>query len=71
LVAFLNDLDDGELEFHHQDMLIKPRAGSLVISPAGWTHIRRFLPSTGTRYVLQGWLRFQTADAIYGEGVVL
>src|SRR5688500_14100226 len=36
---YLNDVEEGgETEFYYQDRLVQPKAGRLVIAPAGFTH---------------------------------
>lgn len=57
---YLNDVDEGgETEFIHQHYRIKPRAGTLVIWPATFTHVHRGNPPlSGTKYIVTGWIEF-------------
>jgi hypothetical protein len=59
-MTYLNDVtDDGETEFYHQDIKIKPRKGLTVIWPADWTHTHRGIPSpTQEKYIITGWFNF-------------
>lgn len=55
---YLNDIDDGEgeTEFLYQKRRIKPTAGTVVIWPAGLTHVHRGNPVyTKPKYILTGW----------------
>jgi len=63
LVAFqlyLNDVEEGgETEFLYYHKRIKPKQGSLMIWPAGYTHTHRGNPPlSNEKYVLTGWLNF-------------
>jgi hypothetical protein len=57
---YLNDVEDGgETEFLYQHMRVKPKAGTLVIWPAGFTHTHRGNPPlSGTKYIVTGWVEF-------------
>ena len=57
---YLNDIEDGgETEFIHQKLRTKPKAGRLVMWPAGFTHIHRGNPPLkSTKYILTGWISF-------------
>lgn len=57
---YLNDVEEGgETEFVHQHMRIKPKQGTLVIWPAGFTHTHRGNPPlTGDKYIVTGWIEF-------------
>ena len=57
-MIYLNDLPDGEgeTEFLYQKRRIKPTRGTVVIWPAGMTHVHRGLTVyTHDKYVLTGW----------------
>jgi len=58
-MIYLNDLDDdagGETEFLYQKRRIKPEKGTLVIFPAGLTHVHKGnTVLSGTKYILTGW----------------
>jgi hypothetical protein len=55
---YLNDMpeNEAETEFLYQKRRIKPTVGTVVIWPAGMTHVHRGNPVyTGTKYILTGW----------------
>ena len=58
---YLNTCDEGgETEFLYQHKRIKPKAGTIVISPAAWTHTHRGNPPlSGEKYMINGWLEFK------------
>ena len=60
VLLFLNDVDEGgELEFLYQSKRVKPEAGTMVISPAFFTHTHRGNPPlSGVKYILNGWCEF-------------
>lgn len=64
---YLNDVEDGgETEFFHQRRRLQPRAGTMVIAPAGFTHTHRgCVPLSGDKYILTSWILFQRAEQIY------
>jgi hypothetical protein len=58
-MLYLNDVPEGEgeTEFLHQGLRIQPKAGSLLIWPAGFTHLHRGNPvNTTTKYIATGWV---------------
>lgn len=57
---FLNDVEEGgETEFLFQHMRVKPKAGTLIIWPAGFTHTHRGNPPLSkTKYIATGWIEF-------------
>jgi len=59
-MTYLNDVDDdGETEFFHQRLKIKPKKGLTVIWPADWTFTHRGIPSrTQTKYIATGWFNY-------------
>ena len=59
-MTYLNDItDDGETEFFHQKIKIKPEKGLTVIWPADWTFTHRGIPSnTQVKYITTGWMSF-------------
>ena len=63
---YLNDgFGEGETEFLHQRRKIVPRAGSLLIAPAAFTHTHRGnMPRGGDKYIATSWILFQRADAM-------
>ena len=56
-MVYLNDdFDGGETEFLYFKRRIKPKQGTLIIWPAGYTHTHRGgLVLDGTKYVITGW----------------
>jgi hypothetical protein len=67
---YLNDVDEGgETEFYYQNAKIKPKAGRMVIAPAGFTHTHRGnVPTSNDKYILTSWVLFNTANLIYPNG---
>lgn len=59
-MVYLNNVEDGgETEFLYQHKRIKPKAGSILIFPAGFTHTHRGNPPlSNTKYVITGWIEF-------------
>ena len=57
-MIFLNDVEEGgETEFLYYPKRVKPKAGRLLIWPAGFTHAHRGNPPiSNTKYILTGWL---------------
>ena len=57
-MIYLNDVEEGgETEFLYYPKRIKPKAGRLLIWPAGFTHTHRGNPPlSNTKYILTGWL---------------
>lgn len=57
-MIYLNDLPpgEGETEFLYQGMRIPPTKGTLVIWPAGMTHVHRGLTvHSNSKYIATGW----------------
>ena len=59
-MLYLNDVEEGgETEFLYLHKRIKPKAGTLLIWPAGFTHAHRGNPPlSGDKYVITGWIEF-------------
>lgn len=59
-MVYLNDVEEGgETEFLYLAKRIKPKQGTLVIWPAGFTHTHRGNPPlTNDKYIATGWLEF-------------
>lgn len=57
-LLYLNDvIEGGETEFLYQNTRVKPKQGTLVIWPAGYTHPHRGNPPLiGAKYVMTGWI---------------
>ena len=66
---YLNDVDEGgETEFHYQGIKVKPKKGSLVIFPAGFTHTHKgHIPLSNEKYVVTSWLMYNKAEQLYGK----
>ncbi len=66
---YLNDVEEGgETEFFHQKLVTKPKQGSLVIAPAGFTHTHRGnMPVSNDKYIFTSWLLYQRAEQLYGS----
>ncbi|MCX7553961.1 2OG-Fe(II) oxygenase [Marinicella sp. S1101] len=66
---YLNDVDEGgETEFFHQKVVAKPKLGSLVIAPAGFTHTHRGnMPVSNDKYIFTSWVLYQRSEHLYGE----
>jgi hypothetical protein len=66
--VYLNDVPEaGETEFFYQRRKIAPRAGSLLIAPAGFTHTHRGnTPVGGDKYIATSWVLFQRAEHLFG-----
>jgi hypothetical protein len=66
--VYLNDdFAEGETEFLHQARLVKPRTGSLLIAPAGFTHTHRGnRPRGGAKYIATSWVLYQRAESLFG-----
>ena len=69
-IIYLNDVErGGETEFLYQQLRVSPKAGTLAIWPAGYTHPHRGNPPySNDKYVLTGWL---TTPAWHEEGVAM
>lgn len=57
---YLNDINDGgETEFLYYPKRVTPKAGKLVMWPAGFTHTHRGNPPLkDTKYILTGWVEY-------------
>jgi hypothetical protein len=56
-MTYLNDVEDqGETEFFHQQIKVKPQKGLTLIWPADWTYTHRGIPSpTEEKFIITGW----------------
>lgn len=57
-MIYLNDTDegDGTTEFISQGLRVQPKAGTVVLFPAGWTHTHRGNPVyNSNKYIATGW----------------
>lgn len=68
-LLFLNDVDEGgETEFCYQGTKIKPKKGSLILSPCSFTHTHRGnVPLSGDKTILTSWVMYRTAQQLYGQ----
>jgi len=59
-MTYLNSVtDQGETEFFHQKIKIKPEKGLTIIWPADWTFTHRGISSpTEEKFIVTGWLNF-------------
>jgi hypothetical protein len=66
-IIYLNDVEEGgETEFYYQNKIIKPKAGSMIIAPCGFTHTHRGnIPISSNKYVLTSWMSYNPAQQIY------
>ena len=57
---YLNDVKEGgETEFLYQSLRVKPKQGTIVVWPAGYTHIHRGNPPlSGEKYIATGWIEW-------------
>ncbi|ABZ77090.1 2OG-Fe(II) oxygenase [Shewanella halifaxensis HAW-EB4] len=64
---YLNDVEEGgETEFYYQNKSIKPKKGTMVIAPAGFTHSHRGnMPLSGDKYIATSWIMFNRAEQLY------
>lgn len=60
LIIYLNDIEEGgETEFLTQSIRIKPKAGTIVIAPAYYTHPHRGNPPLKeNKYIVTTWLEY-------------
>jgi hypothetical protein len=66
---YLNDgFGGGETEFLHQQRKVAPRAGSLLLAPAAFTHTHRGnRPVGGDKFIATSWVLFQRAEVLFGR----
>lgn len=59
-MLYLNDIEEGgETEFLYLHRRVKPKAGTVLIWPSGYTHTHRGNPPlTGDKYIITGWLSY-------------
>ena len=59
-MLYLNTIDDGgETEFLYQGVKLKPKQGSLVFFPTGFTHPHRGNPIyKNSKYIITGWYTY-------------
>lgn len=59
-IVYLNDVEEGgETEFLYQQFRLKPKQGTLVLFPAGFTHTHRGNPPlSNCKYIMTGWVEY-------------
>lgn len=59
-ILYLNDVSEGgETEFIHLSERVTPKAGRMLIFPAGWTHTHRGNPPlVEDKYIATGWMEY-------------
>jgi len=59
---YLSDVEwGGQTGFKHQNALVEPKIGRLVLFPASWTHLHCAYPVVaGTKYIITGWVFEET-----------
>ncbi|WP_394393351.1 2OG-Fe(II) oxygenase [Shewanella woodyi] len=64
---YLNDVEEGgETEFFYQERKLKPKKGTMVIAPAGFTHSHRGnMPISDDKYIATSWIMFNRAEQLY------
>jgi len=66
-IIYLNDVEEGgETDFYYQNKSVKPKAGTMVIAPCGFTHTHKGnIPLSSNKYILTSWVQFNPASQIY------
>jgi len=60
-MTYLNDVYmDGETEFLHQGVKVKPEKGLTLIWGCDWTFTHRGIPSNQEKYIVTGWLHYNS-----------
>lgn len=59
MVLYLNDVEQGgETEFFHQNLKIAPRAGNLLLFPAGWNYMHcGHTPESNDKYIISSFIK--------------
>ena len=59
-IIYLNDVEEGgETEFLYYHKRFKPKKGTMLLFPAGYTHTHRGNPPlSGEKYIITGWIEF-------------
>lgn len=65
---YLNDVEEGgETSFYYQEKSFKPKAGTLLIAPCGFTHTHKgHVPVSDDKYILTSWILYRKAEDIFG-----
>lgn len=63
MILYLNDVaQGGETEFFHQGIKVAPRAGQLLLFPAGWNYMHcGQVPVSQDKYIVQTFVRIKDA----------
>ena len=63
MIPYLNDVaEGGETEFFHQGLKVAPRAGHLLLFPAGWNYMHcGQVPVSGDKYIVQTFVKIKDA----------
>lgn len=64
---YMNTVEEGgETEFLYQKQKVSPKAGRMVIAPAGFTHTHKgHVPVSEDKLILTSWVLFNRAESIY------
>ena len=64
-MVYLNDdYEGGETEFNYLSKRVKPKKGTLLMWPTGFTHTHRGgMVVSGKKYILTGWIHFSGIDS--------
>jgi len=55
-MVYLNDVEEGgETEFLYQKLKVKPKKGTTLIWPGGYTHMHRGNPPMEDKFIATGW----------------
>ncbi len=67
ILLYLNDVEEGgETEFFYQGVKTRPKPGSVVIFPSGFTHTHKgHIPVSGDKYVITAWLLFNRSEQLF------
>ncbi len=62
MILYLNTVEKGgETEFFHQNLKIAPRAGNLLLFPAGWNYMHcGRTPESSDKYIISTFIRIKT-----------
>ena len=68
-LTYLNDIAvNGETEFYHQRLKVKPEKGLTLIWPADWTHYHKGnVAEVEERFITSGWFCFDQNPPIDGK----
>jgi hypothetical protein len=59
MVLYLNDVaQGGETEFFHQNLKVAPKAGNLLLFPAGWNYMHcGHIPESNDKYIISSFVK--------------